>query len=101
MLNAIEAKNRALEKGLGEAYFLRKRCEEAILNASLNHMQWCLVPTKDFTTKAKLSVYRELIDIYGYSVSQRNDTEGNNCLYIKWGHAHDSTSKNKQCNRKS
>ena len=83
MLNAVEARNRALKKGLGDTYFLRKRCEEAILDASLNHMQWCLVPIKDFTIGAKICVYRELINIYGYSVSQRNDTEGNNCLYIK------------------
>lgn len=96
MLNAVEARNRALEKGLGDTYFLRKRCEEAIFDASLNHMQWCLVPTKDFTIGAKIRVYRELINIYGYSVSQRNDTEGNNCLYIKWGHAHDSVSEDKQ-----
>ena len=39
MLNAVEARNRALEKGLGDTHFLRKRCEEAILDASLNHMQ--------------------------------------------------------------
>ena len=96
MLNAIEAKNRALEKGLGDTYLLRKRCEEAILEASLNHMQWCLVPTKGFTTKAKLCVFRELIDIYGYSVSQRNNNDGDNCLYIKWGHAHNSASEDKQ-----
>ena len=92
MINAVEAKNRSVEKGLGDTYFLRKRCEEAILDASLNHMQWCLVPTNDFTIGARISVYRELINIYGYSVSQRNDTECNNCLYIKWGHAHDSSS---------
>lgn len=96
MINAVEAKNRAVEKGLGDTYFLRKRCEEAILDASLNHMQWCIVHTEDFTTEAKIRVYRELINIYGYSVSQRNDTEGNTCLYIKWGHAHDSVSEDKQ-----
>lgn len=89
MINAMEAKNRTLEKGLGEAYFLRKRCEEAILDASLDHFQWCLVPTKDFTSKTKSRVLKELVDIYGYSVSQRNNTEGDHCFYIKWGHAHD------------
>ena len=95
MINAIEAKNSSLEKGLGEAYFLRKRCEEAILDASLDHMQWCLVPTKDFTIKTQLHVFKELVDIYGYSVSQRNDIEDGHCLYIKWGHAHNLVSENK------
>lgn len=83
------------KRAWGDTYFLRKRCEEAILDAALNHMQWCLVPTKDFTIGAKIRVYRELINIYGYSVSQRNDAKGNNCLYIKWGHAHDSVSEDK------
>ncbi len=98
MLNAVEAKNRATEKGLGDTYFFRKRCEEAILDACLNHQMWCLVPTKDFKIGAKIRVYRELINIYGYSVSQRNDEEGNNCLYIKWGHAHGSVQEDKQEN---
>lgn len=86
MITAVEAKNRSIEKGLGDTYFLRKKCEETILDAALNHMCWCLVPTKDFSIGAKIRVYRELINIYGYSVSQRNNEDGN-CLYIKWGHA--------------
>lgn len=96
MLSAIEAKKYSTKYELSDTYLFRKFCEEKILDACQNDMQWCLVPTKDFTIGAKIRVYRELINIYGYSVSQRNDTEGNNCLYIKWGHAHDSVSEDKQ-----
>lgn len=40
-------------------------------------------------------VFKELVDIYGYSVSQRNDIEDGHCFYIKWGHVHDLVSENK------
>lgn len=94
MINAIEAKKYATDQGLSDTYLFRKFVEEKIIDACQNKMQWCLVPTKDYSIGAKLRVYRELIHIQGYSVSQRNNEEGN-CLYIKWGHAHDDVSKNK------
>lgn len=95
MISAVEAKKYANDQGLSETYLFRKFVEEKILDACQNKVQWCLVPTKDYSIGAKLRVYRELIHVYGYSVSQRNNEEGN-CLYIKWGHAHDSVSKDRE-----
>lgn len=95
MLNAIEAKKYATKQELSDTAKFRAHCEEKILEACRNRMQWCLVPTRNYTIGAKIHVFRELIHVYGYSVSQRNNEEGN-CLYIKWGHAHDSVSEDKQ-----
>ena len=97
MISAIEAKKYATNQGLSETYLFRKFVEEKIIDACQNNMQWCLVPTKGYSIGAKLRVYRELINIHGYSVSQRNNEEGN-CLYIKWGHSHVTVSEDKQEN---
>lgn len=98
MLNAIEAKCYAERQELSDTYRLRKHCEEKILDACHNRMHWCLVPTRDYKIGAKIYVLRELIHVYGYSVSQRNSEEEGNCLYIKWGHAHVTVSEDKQEN---
>ena len=95
MIRAIEAMKYATKQELNETYRFRKFVEEKIIDACQNNMQWCLVPTRNYTIGAKIHVLRELIHVYGYSVSQRNNEEGN-CLYIKWGHVHNSVSEDKQ-----
>ena len=97
MLNAAEAKTYSLCEKVSDTKLLMIDVEMHILDACKLGYRWCLVPTCKYSIEAKIRVYRELINIYGYSVTQRNNENGN-CLYIKWGHAHVTVSEDKQEN---
>ena len=95
MLNASEAKIYALDQKVSDTKLLMMDVEMHILDACKHGIQWCLVPTVKYSIGAKIRVYRELINVYGYSVTQRNNEQGN-CLYIKWGHANVTIPEDKQ-----
>lgn len=95
MINAVEAKCYAEKNELSETYKFRKLCEDRILEACKNNSKWCLVPTQGYKPATIVHIFNELVHDNGYSVGQRSsDTEGR-CLYIKWGHANVTVSKDK------
>lgn len=88
MIKASEANVYSLTDVLSETYVFRKLCEDKIIDACQDDKQYCLVPISDFSKSTVISVYKDLIYKFGYSVTQRGDGEGC-CLYIKWGHANE------------
>ena len=86
MITAIEAKNLSTQKA-DDFHSLMSKCSICIQLSAKQGMMFCLVPTAGYSIGAKIKVLRELINVYGYSVSQRNNDIHENSLYIKWGHA--------------
>ena len=95
MFKANEAWNLSQTKKISDTSMLMLKCEQEILTACKMGYMWCLVPTCAYNIGAKINVLRELIHTYGYSVTQRNNEQGN-CLYIKWGHANVTVSEDKE-----
>ena len=91
MIKASEANVYSSTYVLSETYAFRKLCEDKIIDACRDNKQYCLVPISDFSKSTVISVYEDLIYKFGYSVTQRGDSEGP-CLYIKWGHANKEVS---------
>ena len=86
MIKSSEANVYSLTSVLSETYVFRKLCEDKIIDACQDGKQYCLVPISDFSKSTIISVYKDLIYNFGYSVTQRGAGE-DCCLYIKWGHA--------------
>ena len=86
MIKASEANVYSSIDVLSETYVFRKLCEDKIIDACQDDKQYCLVPISNFSKSTIISVYKDLIYKFGYSVTQRGASEGC-CLYIKWGHA--------------
>lgn len=58
MLSAIEAMKYATKQELSDTAKFRAHCEEKILETCRNRVQWCLVPTRNYTIGAKIHVLR-------------------------------------------